>query len=454
MGLKFSLTLRFVLVVALLLSLFSITIYQNYSFYRKNDFKERLADRALSTSKLLLDYGAVDSVVLRIFDDNSIRPLLNQLVCVYDSTGNLVISSGKMSNNSHAELLPRLYREQEISIESGDTTKVGFMFTHHNQKYAILASAADLVGTRKLAFLRQVIIISFIISIFLLTIIGWLFAHQALKPVRKMIAEVDTITAQNLYNRLPRTNSKDEIDLLAGTFNNMLDRLEASFIMQKNFVSNASHEFRTPLTAMKGQIEVMLMQERTAEEYVATLESVKEEIDEFMHLLVALSELANTHVNESKRLSSRFPIIEVIADSRSEILKNRNQYRIELNIENIPEIEDLNYVKGNQSLLKTAIKNLIENACKFSPDQRCQVSLKFEKDIMITVTDDGIGINEDDIAHIFEPFYRSNDSRGITGHGLGLSLVKKIIEMHGGTVSVESKPSKGTKMTVTMPYYS
>jgi len=92
MGLKFSLTLRFVLVVALLLSLFSITIYQNYSFYRKNDFKERLADRALSTSKLLIDYGAVDSVVLRIFDDNSIRPLLNQLVCVYDSTGNLVIS--------------------------------------------------------------------------------------------------------------------------------------------------------------------------------------------------------------------------------------------------------------------------------------------------------------------------------------------------------------------------
>jgi signal transduction histidine kinase len=224
-------------------------------------------------------------------------------------------------------------------------------------------------------------------------------------------------------------------------------------MMQKNFVSNASHELRTPITAIKAQIEVMLMQERSKEEYINTLKSIDEDIDNFMQLISSLSELARTNEDNIDASPTKVPLIEIIAESRAEILRGKPRYKIDLQIENLPEQEHENYVPGNPALLKSAFKNLIENACKFSPELKCEVSMIFvDQHILVTVIDDGIGISEDELPHIFEPFYRANDTRGIAGHGIGLSLVNKIIELHKGKIWVTSVPSVGTKFQVKLPH--
>jgi signal transduction histidine kinase len=440
-------------VVALLLSAFSITIYQNYAYFRKTEFNERLTERCVNLAGLVVNGDTPLYAFNKVFEDNAFRPLSGQRISVYNSEG-LNLSKGiiKEVNGIDRTTLNYIWQNKRWLKTEGDTVTIGLVTDIASQKYIVIGSALDSVGKKKMYFLKQVIIISFLISIILIAIIGWLFATQALRPIKNVVDQAKLITAQNLHSRLPERKNNDEIAQLTKTFNQMLDRLEASFVMQKNFVSNASHEFRTPLTAINTQIEVMLNQDRSPSEYVQTLRSIKEDVDGFMHLLASLSELAKTDIEQIRFNPERVPVIEILAESRAELLRNKPHYRIDFHIESLPENEEHNYVKGNPTLLKSAIKNLVENACKFSPELRCEIKITFKDGIEIIIIDEGIGISESELAFIFEPFFRANDARSINGHGIGLSLVKKIIEMHGGKVWAESKLSRGTKMFVHLPY--
>jgi signal transduction histidine kinase len=269
----------------------------------------------------------------------------------------------------------------------------------------------------------------------------------------EVIDEVDQITATNLHKRVKVGRSKDEIAHLAVTFNQMLDRLEGSFMMQKNFVANASHEFRTPLTSMKGQIEVMLMQQRKEEDYIRTLSSINEDINNLSELLQSLSELAKLNVEFIEDAFEPIAVIDLVLDARAELLKNKPRYSIDLDVQNISGDEEPGRITGNVALIKSAITNLMDNACKFSPDMRVMVTILFSGEVAIQFRDEGIGISESEIRHIFEPFYRGNDTRNIAGHGIGLSLVKRIIEFHNGTITVKSKQGSGTVFTITMPIH-
>lgn len=451
MDIKRSLTLRFLLLVVSLLAGFSIVVYENYANYRKVDYYERFTDRITAFSKLIINAQNSDTAGTYALQTTSLRPLTAQMIAIVDSR-NTFLTHDSTRHILTYERLKQIKAKTHIQFESADTHYVGLLMKHNNQQYVVLGRAVDIVGKKKLNYLGQVIMITFLIGIIITAFFGWYFSSQALKPMQEVVEEADKITASNLHKRLPIVNGNDEIGKLSATFNKMLDRLEASFVMQKNFVSNASHEFRTPITAIKAQIDVMLMQERTREEYIDTLKSIGEDIDRFMQLVTSLSELAKANLDNSGGRSSSVPVVEIVAESRAEMLRSKPRYRIDLHIENLPEFDHDNYIIGNTSLLKSAIKNLMENACKFSPDMHCEVQVSFVPgQVTIRVSDEGTGIAPDEIDMIFEPFYRANDTRGIAGHGIGLSLVKKIVDLHNGRISVESALSKGTTMIVELP---
>ncbi len=453
MNIKLSLTLRFLMLVALLLASFSLVVYENYSRYRQDDYFERLKDRSETIARhmvLIKESSMLDKVIER---ENVVKPMSNHRVSLYSFSGVFLSDSSRIAKLPYPHIIEDVRKKKYIELFIKETFYVGFILTYNNQKYIVICSGTDYVGTQKLYFLGRLILISLFIALIITALLGWLFASQALGPISKVITNVDQITVSNLHKRLPSGKQNDEIGALTNTFNKMLDRLEASFLMQKNFVSNASHEFRTPITAIKAQIEVMLMQVRSKEEYINTLKSIDEDINRFMQLVTSLGELARANVNSLDSKTNKIPLIEIIAESRSELLKGKPNYRIDLQIDNLPEQEHENYVPGNAALLKSAFKNLIENACKFSPEQTCEVSMIFVQPyILITISDKGIGIPKNELPLIFEPFYRANDTRGISGHGIGLSLVKKIIDLHRGEINVESIPSKGTKFIVKLPH--
>jgi signal transduction histidine kinase len=453
MNIKLSLTLRFLILVAMLLASFSLVVYENYSRYRQDDYYERLRDRSETIARHIIhitDPNLLDEVIER---ENVVKPMPNHRVSVYSISGFFLGDSNRIAKLPYPNIIDDIREKNYVELSIKETYYTGFVMIHNGQKFIVICSGTDFVGAQKLNFLGRLILVSLFIALIITAVLGWFFAHQALNPISKVITEVDQITANNLDMRLPIGKQNDEIWALNKTFNKMLDRLEASFLMQKNFVSNASHEFITPITAIKAQIEVMLIQERSKEEYINTLKSIDEDIDHFMQLISSLGELASANVNNLDNKLNKVPLIEIIAESRAELIKGKPNYIIKLHIENLPEQEHENYVPGNAALLKSAFKNVMENACKFSSDFTCDVSMIFvQPNIIVTISDNGIGIKEKELKLIFEPFYRANDTRGIGGYGIGLSLVKKIIDLHKGTIQVESVPTKGTKVVIKLPH--
>jgi signal transduction histidine kinase len=283
---------------------------------------------------------------------------------------------------------------------------------------------------------------------------GWVYAGKALQPISKVIDQVDEITISSINLRVQEGDSKDEISKLARTFNNMLDRLETAFKAQKNFIANASHELRTPLTTITGQLDVALMNERTNPEYKHIISSVLDDIKNLNTVSNRLLLLAQASSGTSSAELVPLRIDDIIWQLKSELTKRNPEYKVNVSLDkDLIEEEQLTLI-GNEQLMKTAIGNLIDNGCKYSPDHQVNVSLENKDNVMILqFIDSGIGIQPEDMKHIFEPFYRGKNASMIKGHGIGLSLVERIVILHQGAIHVHSAPGEGTNVTLTFPLH-
>jgi signal transduction histidine kinase len=450
-NIKKSLALQFSLLVAAILFIFSLFVYHNFSLFRHNEFYERLKEKGFTISELLIEESEIDTSFLHAIERNNLNVLHQQRIFVYDSLNNLVYRGSNEFAQPEEVYLTRILKENEIEFTEGDVEYAGFSLQHLNGKYLVVIGGVDETGIKNLEFLRSLLITIFILSLVASGFLGWLFAKRSLSPMVEVIDEVDQITAKNLHMRVKVGDNKDEIAHLAVTFNQMLNRLEGSFIMQKNFVSNASHEFRTPLTSMKGEIEVTLMQKRDEDRYIKTLTSINEDINHLIELLQGLSELAKVNADLTDNELEPVAIVDLLLDTRADLLKNKPNYRIELDIQHFTGEGSNSITIGNAALLKSAFTNLMDNACKFSPKQQVKVIVDLKEHPVICFIDEGIGISNEDMEHIFEPFFRGNDTRNISGHGIGLSLVKRIVELHNGTITVNSVQGEGTTFTVELP---
>jgi signal transduction histidine kinase len=231
----------------------------------------------------------------------------------------------------------------------------------------------------------------------------------------------------------------------------MLGRLETSFGVQKNFIANASHEMRTPLTSINGHLEVLLMKERPAEEYQTALNSVLDDIKSLIYLLNRLLLIARTSAEKIDNYKKQIRIDEVLWQARDELLKFKSDYHISISIADSFTDSDQMIVVGDEYLLKVAVSNIIDNACKYSPDKTCHVILRYEGNhIEAVFSDKGIGINESELQKVFEPFFRGTNTALIQGSGIGLPLVNQIIKNHNGIITISSKTDIGTEVRISL----
>lgn len=279
---------------------------------------------------------------------------------------------------------------------------------------------------------------------------GLFLASRALKPISQISETIREIrTSGDLSKRIRYDGaSEDEIQRLATMFDEMLASLEATFAQQQRFAADTSHELRTPLTTLKGRLQVALSQPRTSEVYIDTLRAIEKEVDRLIRLstdLLFLSRLEHNHESldfVEVDLSSLLGLIaaQIMPLAEAKHLCLQTHIEQELRVSACPD-----------HLIRLFV-NLLDNAVKYTPPAG-RVVLDAGTDngwVVVRVSDTGIGIPQDQIPHLFERFYRveQSRSRSVGGAGLGLSIVQELVHSHGGAITVDSEPSSGTTFTV------
>ena len=271
--------------------------------------------------------------------------------------------------------------------------------------------------------------------------LGALVARAAVAPVRRLTEATEHVTSTTDLTQRIDAGGKDELARLATSFNAMLEALATSLASQRQLVADASHELRTPLTSIRTNVEVLARGDELDDEHrKAVLKDVIAEIDELTTLISDLVELARGSEPEA-----------VIEDVRLDDVVGRALDRASKHAPNLRFVAVLEpaLVRGVPARLDRAVSNLLDNAAKWSPpDGLVEVTVK-EGEVL--VRDHGPGIDEEDLPHVFDRFYRARSARGKAGSGLGLAIVRQVAESHGGTASAERPEGGGTLMRLKLP---
>jgi len=444
MNIKFRLSLQFMLIVAGILSFFALLVYYfTFTTYR-DKFRNNLLNRAKNTAMLLIDVKEIDSTLLKKIHKSTYYWADEELV-VTDS--NLVI---KYRNNvkelSHSELQSQISPSDKSFFSLSGKDGVFCRHRYKNQVYYSFVLAYDSARKVYLGELRQVLFWSIIFSLWLSVLLSYLFSSKAIRPISRIIDSVNEIDSSSLDKRLDEGNRRDELDQLAMTFNRMLANLEVSFRNQQEFVSNASHELKTPVAVMIAETDYFLQGDHSESEFRQHLARIICDSKKLGFHLNSLLDLAQMNAGRDIQFSN-VRLDEVLYDAIHEV-KDRYPGRRIIIKGNLPENEDELLIRANPGLLQIALMNIIDNACKFSNnDVECEMDIIRDR-LYIKVTDTGIGIPDQEIRDIYKPFNRAENARYKSGFGIGLSLVARIFEIFDAEIVVNSKENSGTSFQI------
>lgn len=455
MPVRLRITFLFALLVFVILSIVCSGIYYFSYASRVARIQSRLTNRAITTARLLSQAELFDQQLVRRIDSLTTISLKNKTVQAFDYQDKTIYSYSDVAGDT-LRIPPDVLDEARVQgnyfFISGDKEAVAYHYTDRNARIVIVTAAEDEEGKQYLDTLSQILIFSFLAGIIIAFTSGYFFSRSLLLPVRKIAGDVAEISAQNLARRIQTGTSRDEWYELSVTLNELLNRLQESFELQRRFISNASHELSTPLTSISSQLEVTLLRPREAEEYRKVMQSIYQDVRHMSQLTQTLLEFAKASGNAGGLEISPVRMDEIILALPAEAAKAGAGYTVVLRFGALPENEEQLLVFGNQALLQTAIRNIVVNACKYSDNHQAQVGLEADSEgVTITVQDTGSGIPEQELSHIFQPFYRAEGTRAAGGFGLGLSLADRFIKLHKGTISVRSGQGRGTTFTIRLP---
>jgi signal transduction histidine kinase len=459
MSIRLRLALQYAAIVAVTLVLFSGLIYVFTYYSRGEFFADSLRSRALVVAHVYFDgqhpqadeaHRAAYSRYLR----QLYRTLPDEEVRIYDPGGRVVFREGQTTLRAVPPGWLTTIAEPLLARADDQRFTLGVHYAVPGRgRFLVVAWSVDADTQRQLRTLRGVLGVGLFVALVLTGIGGWVFAGQALQPMRRAVQEMGSITAYDMHRRLSGADGQDEVSQLASTFNSLLDRLETAFVGQRTFVRDASHELRTPLTVIIGELEVALLQARSVEGYQQVLRSTLDAARLLKDLTNGLLQIARASDDPSQVPLKPLHLDELLLQAHEEVQRRHPTCRIDLDFQLPPEAPDP-LVRGNEALLLSAALNVLENACKFShgSEQPVMATLaSHEGYIRLEVRDRGVGMSEADRQQVFVPFFRADNARGVPGHGIGLPLTHKIMELHGGSIRVQSTLGQGTTVTLELP---
>jgi len=455
MQIRTKLTLIFSVIVTVIIGIFFSLIYFSSSVYREREYRERLKAKTLSITDYVLTDGSIDTGMIKIIAKSQRDNLISEHLLIFDQNRKLIHSIKNFGKLKIPSGFFSLLEKKSFAEGVQDKYEMYGSFIKKNHKgYYIICGAWDKWGYSKLNNLQSTILILYLFTITVVLLAGYLFAGRALSPISQVIEQVNTITVDKISQRIHTNNPNDEIGRLIITCNGMLDRIEESIKMQRVFIASASHELQNPLAAITSQIEVSLMKKREADEYVEVLNSLHEDIHDLNKVTLQLLQLTRLNRSDDKTEFTIFRIDELFWSTIEYYRLKYPAYNLKVVIEELPSDESRLLIFGNEALIKTAIYNLLDNACKFSKRKEIAVVFSSKQLISIAITNDGCTMDNEDREMVFAPFFRGTKTKQIRGHGIGLSLVKKICDIHGIIVNYQTPGNSSTRVKLEFPIYS
>ena len=454
MKIRTRLTIRYTGMTAAIFLLSMLFVYFFSEHSRSETFFRNLRKEAVTKAHLFLNNKVDAKTMQSIYLNN--RNFIDEVeMAVYDTHFDMLYHDASQIDiiKEDQAMIHRIIHEKKIEFYIGDDQAIGMLYTLNGNKYVITAAAYDGYGYANQKELENILIAISLTGLSILVIVGYILARSALAPVTSIVKEAEKITASKIHRRLPVANKKDELGELSLAFNDLLDRLEKAFQSQKMFVSNVSHELRTPMAALIAELELVLLKERTPERYEESIRNVLQDAARIIKLIEGLLNLAKADYSPEQIKMEEVRLDELLLDAREMVMKANPKYNVDLVFEQEAEDDSVITVSGNHYLLTTAFVNLMENNCKFSADHTSSIRISFWQEMSILrFSDNGIGITEEDKNHLFTPFYRGKNKEFTQGHGIGMTLTKKIIDLHRGTLDVNSHLGEGTTFVVRIPH--
>ncbi|WP_286969865.1 sensor histidine kinase [Flavobacterium sp. UBA4854] len=438
-----SLTFSVVFVIASLITYFSF-----YSYSEKIVYNE-LQKTCLLTGIFYLEKDELPKnqhlIIGQQFKENSLEIVSR----VYNEKNQIVYGDKTSDHNINSKRLDYIRKNRKLSFKSKHHFYFGTYYHDNQGDFVVFVKKNDTdfkTMTDRLLIIMILVLISGLVSIYL---VSRLLSNLAYTPIKNIINQVNEIQASSLDKQIVSSNTKDDIQELIETYNNLLKRLSDTFIIQKNFINYVSHEFKTPLTAISGNLEVFAQKDRTSAEYKEMSQKVLEnvyQIEDTMNTLMMLSGLReNMELNEIFRVDE---LVWDINDQLSATYHLKGQIQIALEVLN----DKLLSIQGNSNEIKIALFNIIENAVKYSEGNPIKISLlEQNQQLKIIIEDQGKGISEEDLQFIKQTFYRGKNVSDIKGSGIGLTLANVIFKQNNIEFTITSKKTFGTTVTLIFP---
>lgn len=445
MKVKTRLSLFCSLAFSIVFTVISILIY---GLYYKNVKKAIFSDLAKTARISALFHLEEDELSAKEFD--KIRQQFEEIVSassylVYNSENK--IAYGSHSFDIPPPLLEKIRQNSGFPFTTTQYLCYGIFYIDNQGDFVIVAKENKAKLYDQTNRLLWILIPLFTVGIGVIVFLSRWIAQVAYRPFSETIAEVNQISTNDLDVQIKSPQTKDELQDLIDTFNNLLAKISETVIIQKDFVRYVSHEFKTPLASMLGNLDLFSLKDRTPEEYHQLSERLIRQIFQIEEILDTLIIVSDLRKDEKGIIDTRLD--DLIWEIINKIKGIYPLAKILVNINILPEDEARMLVSANRTQLLIALFNLIENAVKYSPKDNVEISLHKEKEVLcLIIADKGIGIPEEQLLYISKPFYRADNTTTIQGSGIGLSLALRIFDKNNIRYNIQSQLGKGTQITV------
>lgn len=366
-------------------------------------------------------------------------------VAVYNQNNIVTFGMNLNDKNIRSQYLTKARTDGDVQFMADDHFYYGIYYPDNQGNFVVFVKVSSSSFSSQILRLLVIMTAVLIMGLLAIYLLSRSLSKIIYKPISNVIHLINSVENTDISQAITSTNTKDELDDLIKSYNKLIGRISENILIQQNFINYVSHEFKTPLAAISGNLEVFAQKERSPEEYKKVAEDALENVYEIENILNNLLLMSGLSKIDNKQQSVR--IDEIIWKVHDKLQKqahtNHCAISIRLNVENFALLE----YKGNETLLFMALYNIVENAVKYSKNTPVIIILyQKSQSLAISVQDFGMGINAEDLHKITDTFYRGKNVDQIKGTGIGLSLSSNILRLHHIEMNISSEVKKGTKV--------